>query len=179
MVSGVDEIAFSVLMDPGDECIIPVPGWFCYTTILRARNAVPVNVPLLEGSFDLEVAAIEAATTTQVARGWGFPDAPLQYAVADLEAVSIDIGALQGKRDRLHGALTRWDYAMTKPAGTFYLWGRAPGGDSVAFSKSLADRGVFVMPGTLFERPTDFRISLTASAGMIEASLPAFKAAAG
>lgn len=286
---GAIDLAFSVLMDPGDECIIPVPGWFCYTTILRARNTVPVKVPLLEGSFDLDVAAIEtaitprtrivvvntphnptgiiyskqrlrelaamltrksdefgrpifilsdepyrrirfdgapftspaevypwtlidysygkillapglrlgylaicphipddakdqlraAAMTTQVARGWGFPDAPLQYAVADLETVSIDIAALQRKRDRLHGALTQWGYAMTKPAGTFYLWGRAPGGDSVAFSQALAERGVYVMPGTLFERPADFRISLTASAAMIEASLPAFQAAAG
>ena len=35
------------------------------------------------------------------------------------------------------------------------------------------------MPGTLFERPTDFRICLTATAEMIEASLPAFEVAAG
>ena len=35
------------------------------------------------------------------------------------------------------------------------------------------------MPGTLFERPADFRISLTASAEMIEDSLPAFQALAG
>ena len=34
------------------------------------------------------------------------------------------------------------------------------------------------MPGTLFERPGDFRISLTASAEMIERALPAFRDAA-
>lgn len=67
---------------------------------------------------------------------------------------------------------------MTKPAGTFYLWGQAPGGASVPFTRILAERGVFVMPGTLFEQPTDFRISLTGSAEMIEASLPAFEATA-
>jgi aspartate aminotransferase len=42
---------------------------------------------------------------------------------------------------------------MTRPAGTFYLWGAAPEGDSVSFARKLADRGIFVMPGTLFERP--------------------------
>jgi aspartate aminotransferase len=42
----------------------------------------------------------------------------------------------------------------------------------------MARRGVFVMPGTLFERPGEFRISLTGSAEMIEASLDAFAALA-
>jgi aspartate aminotransferase len=75
--------------------------------------------------------------STQVAQGWAFPDAPLQHAVADLEKVSIDIPALQHKRDRMHGALTQWGYTMTKPAGTFYLWGKAPGGDAVTFASIL------------------------------------------
>jgi aspartate aminotransferase len=285
---GAIALAFSLLLDPGDECIIPLPGWFCYATTLRARNAVPVPVPLAEATFDLDVATIEAAIspltrivvvntphnptgviysrerltelaamltrksaefgrpifilsdepyrrirfdgvpftspaavyphtlidysygkillapglrigylaicpsmpeadkqalraaalTSQVGGGWNFPDAPLQYAVADLERMSIDIAELQRKRDRLHGALTQWGYSMTKPEGTFYLWGRAPGGDSVGFARRLADHGVFVMPGTLFDRPTDFRISLTGTADMIEASLPVFEAAA-
>jgi len=285
---GAIALAFSLLLDPGDECIIPLPGWFCYATMLRARNAVPVTVPLAEGTFDLDVAAIEAAITprtrivvvntphnptgviysstrlaelakmltrksaeldrpifilsdepyrrirfdnatftspaalysytlidysygkillapglrigylafspgmpeadrevlhaaalaSQVGGGWNFPDAPLQYAIGDLETVSIDIVELQHKRDRLYGALTQWGYSMTRPQGTFYLWGRAPGGDSLAFTRQLAEQGVFVMPGTLFERPADFRISLTATDSMIDASLPAFEAAA-
>lgn len=285
---GAIALAFSLLLDPGDECIIPLPGWFCYAAMLRARNALPVPVALAEGTFDLDVAAIEAAisprtrivvvntphnptgviysrerlaelaamltrksarlgrpifilsdepyrrirfdgapftspaavyphtlidysygkillapglrigylalcpsmpdadrealraaaVTSQVGGGWTFPDAPLQHAVGDLERIGIDIGELQRKRDRLHGALTQWGYSMTRPEGTFYLWGRAPGGDSVRFTRRLAAEGVFVMPGTLFDRPADFRISLTGSAEMIEASLPAFMAAA-
>jgi len=114
-----------------------------------------------------------------VSEGWAFPDAPLQYAIRDLEALSIDIAALEAKRDRIHGALTQWGYDIIKPAGTFYLWGKAPGGDSVAFTELLAKEGVYVVPGTLFDRPGDFRISLTATAEMIEASLPAFKPATG
>ncbi len=285
---GAIALAFSMLLDRGDECVIPVPGWFCYATILRDQGSVPVTVPLEDGTFDLDVAAIEAAITprtrivvvntphnptgiiysrekltelaamltrkstelgrpifilsdepyrkirfdgagftspaevyphtlidysygkvllapglrigylaicpnmpaaareelqsfamtTQVAQGWGFPDAPLQYAVGELENLSIDIEALQEKRDRLHGALTQWGYQMTRPAGTFYLWGEAPGGDALAFARRLADQGVFVMPGTLFDRPRDFRVCLTASCDMIEASLPAFQDAA-
>lgn len=286
---GAIGVAFSMLLDPGDECVIPVPSWFSYANMLLARNAVPVKVPLNEETFDLDVAVIERAITRrtrivvvntphnptgivytrerlielaemlkrksaeidrpifilsdepyrrirfdgvpftspaqvypwtlidysygkvllapglrlgylaicpempadaraklqdiavsmQVAQGWAFPDALSQHAVADLETVSIDIDALQRKRDRMHGALTQWGYNLTKPAGTFYLWGKAPRGDAVGFARALADRGVYVMPGTLFERPSDFRISLTASVEMVEASLPAFEALAG
>ncbi len=282
---GAIALAFTLLMDPGDECILPVPGWFCYTTILRAQNSVPVTVPLLDDSFNLDIDAIERAITprtrivvvnsphnptgvvysrehltelaamlerksaefgrpifilsdepyrrirfdgvpftspaevypytlidysygkillapglrfgylaicpnmpgefraelsqlavsTQVAQGWGFPDAPMQYAVADLEKLSIDIDALQAKRNRMHDALTQWGYNMTKPAGTFYLWGKAPGGDAVSFTQALAKHGVYVMPGTLLDRPADFRICLTANEGMIEACLPFFE----
>jgi aspartate aminotransferase len=114
----------------------------------------------------------------QMALGWGFPDAVMQHAVAALEDVSIDLAALAARRDRLLGALGQWGYRMTRPEGTFYLWGAAPGGDAVAFADRLAEHGVLVMPGTLFERPGDFRISLTASTDMVERALPAFRDAA-
>lgn len=285
---GAIALAYSMLMNPGDECITPLPGWFCYSTMLAARGAKTVPVPLEEGTFDLDIGAIEAAITprtkivvvntphnptgviysrqrlielgdmlkaksnevghpifilsdepyrrirfdgeeftspaavypwtlidysygkillapglrigylaicpdmpdedrealqsyaasTQVSEGWAFPDAPLQHAVGDLEEISIDIAALAAKRDRIHGSLTQWGYDIIKPAGTFYLWGKAPGGDSWAFFERLTKDGVFVMPGTLFDRPSDFRISLTGNDEMIEASLPVFKNAA-
>lgn len=64
---------------------------------------------------------------------------------------------------------------MTVPEGTFYLWGVAPGGDAVAFSAALAERGVHVLPGTVFDRPGHFRISLTATMAMLEQALPALR----
>jgi aspartate aminotransferase len=114
----------------------------------------------------------------QMAIGWGFADAVMQRSVAALEEVSIDIAALSARRDRLLGALEQWGYRLTRPEGTFYLWGAAPGGDALAFAERLAAQDVYVMPGTLFERPGDFRVSLTASAEMIERALPAFREAA-
>ena len=114
----------------------------------------------------------------QMALGWTYPDAVMQYAVPALEEVSIDMAALAARRDRMLGALEQWGYRLTRPEGTFYLWGAAPGGDAVRFADALAARGVLVMPGTLFERPGDFRISLTANAEMIERALPAFQAVA-
>ena len=114
----------------------------------------------------------EALMPLGLAIGWGFPDAVMQYAVPALEKLSIDLAELTRKRDRLYGALTDAGLEITRPEGTFYLWGRAPGGDSVAFCDALAARGVYLMPGTLFTRPEHFRISLTATMDMIDRALP-------
>ena len=113
----------------------------------------------------------------QLAIGWGFPDALMQYSVPALEGVSIDLAELTRKRDRLYGALRDAGYTLTRPEGTFYLWGRAPGGDGAAFCEALVARGVYLMPGTLFDQPEHFRISLTATMDMIERALPMLVAA--
>ena len=65
---------------------------------------------------------------------------------------------------------------MLAPEGTFYLWARWPTGDPEAYWHRLADRDVFVMPGSVMDTPDHFRISLTASDEMVERSLPAFRA---
>lgn len=285
---GAIKMCFTMLLEPGDECIVPLPGWFCYGPMLAAASAKEVQVPLNPSNFDLDLTAISEAIThrtrivvvntphnptgriysraelqgladlldaksteighriwilsdepyrrirfdglsfttpaavyphtlidysfgkillapglrlgylaisptlpqaereelrdlrfpVQMADGWNVPDAPLIYAIPDLDKVSIDIGALTRRRKRMLGALSQWGYQLTRPEGTFYLWGRAPGGDSDAFSKRLQESGVYVMPGTIFDRPTDFRLCLTATDQMIEAALPAFQAVA-
>ncbi|WP_194410108.1 aminotransferase class I/II-fold pyridoxal phosphate-dependent enzyme [Microbacterium cremeum] len=114
----------------------------------------------------------EALMPIGLAIGWGFPDAVMQYSVPALENLSIDLAELTRKRDRLYGALTDAGLEVTRPEGTFYLWGRAPGGDSTAFCDALAARGVYLMPGTLFKRPEHFRVSLTATMDMIDRALP-------
>jgi aspartate aminotransferase len=128
---------------------------------------------------EAERQALRAALfPTQMAMGWTFPDAVMQYSVPALETVALDMARLTAKRDRMFGALTQWGYRMVRPEGTFYLWGAAPGGDATAFAAALAERHVHVMPGTLFDRPGDFRLCLTATEEMIETALPAFQALA-
>jgi aspartate aminotransferase len=113
----------------------------------------------------------------QLAAGWGFPNALLQHAIGDLEKLSIDIGALQARRDRMVPALREIGYEVTKPEGTFYLMVRSPDPDDMAFSSRLAELGALVLPGTIVESPGWFRISLTASDEMVERGLEVFKAA--
>src|SRR3546814_7883895 len=56
-------LAFRLLLTPGDEVLIPLPGWFCYGSMLAAEGVKAVQVPLDPVCFDLDLAAIEAAIT--------------------------------------------------------------------------------------------------------------------
>lgn len=119
----------------------------------------------------------EAIFTTQIVTGWTFPNAVMQYALPRLEQFSIDVAHLQRKRDRLVDALSGMGYDVQRPQGTFYLFPRSPLADDRAFTEILAARDIYVLPGSMFETPGYFRISLTANDGMIERSLPGFAAA--
>jgi aspartate aminotransferase len=111
----------------------------------------------------------------QMALGWCFPNAVMQYALPDLERLSIDMQALSAKRARMTTTLERAGYHVLRPEGTFYLFCKYPGGQSQQVWDALADRDVFVLPGSIMDVPDYFRVSLTASEPMIERSLPAFE----
>ncbi len=278
-------VAFRAIVEPGDEVVFLSPPWFFYEVLILAAGGVPVRVPLAPPSFDLDLAAIEAAITprtravllnsphnpsgrvytladlealahtlraaaarigrpiflvsdepynriifdgrafhspsevypdtiitysygktllapgmrigylttpptmtdrealrskvlvAQIASGFSFPNALLQHAIEDIERLSIDIRALERRRNRMVGALDGMGYEPTTPEGTFYIMAKAPIDDDVAFAELLIEDNVAVLPGTVVEVPGWFRISLTANDAMVEASLPGFERA--
>ena len=85
------------------------------------------------------------------------------------------IGPNRRRRDRLIPALSGAGFEVTLPEGTFYLTSRWPDGDPDALWNALADRDVFVMPGTILNAPEYLRICLTASDEMIDKALPIFE----
>jgi aspartate aminotransferase len=111
----------------------------------------------------------------QMALGWCFPNAVMQYAVPDLENLSIDQAALARRRDSLMGLLKECGVDTLRPEGTFYLWCKWPEGNPEQHWNELAALDVFVMPGSLMGTRDYFRISLTASDEMIERARPAFR----
>lgn len=144
-----------VLLAPGQRI-----GWI----------ALPPGLPGAPAVRD----AIDAA---QIAAGWLYPNALLQHAIGDLETLSIDLVDLERKRDLMVDELRSAGYRLRSPEGTFYLWVRSPDPDDEAFCQRLADHGVLVMPGSVFEVPGRFRISLTGSWDMLQRALPGFRAA--
>ncbi len=129
--------------------------------------------PTMDGRAELR----DRVLIAQLASGFAFPNALLQHAIEDLEKLSIDIVALQARRDRLVGALDRMGYEPTTPEGTFYIMAKSPIADDMAFAGRLAAENVIVLPGTVVEVPGWFRISLTASDAMVESSLAGFERA--
>jgi aspartate aminotransferase len=113
----------------------------------------------------------------QMATGYAWPNALLQHALADIEATTVDIGALERRRDRLVPALREMGYEASMPEGTFYTMARAPIEDDAAFTETLGRHRVLVLPGSIVEVPAWFRVSLTASDEMVEAAIPRFAAA--
>jgi aspartate aminotransferase len=144
-----------VLLTPGERI-----GWLAISPSVPGREALR-----------------RAIEVCQIAAGWMFPNAVLQHAIADLERLSIDIGELEGKRDRVVAELSVAGYELRRPEGTFYLWVRSPDPDEQAFCRLLAERQVLVLPGSVFEVPGYFRVSLTATNEMIDRALPVFRAA--
>src|SRR4029434_9477375 len=103
--------------------------------------AISPNMPVKERK-----ALSNVMLSTQMALGWCFPNAVMQYAVPDLENLSIDQAALARRRDTLMGMLGEYGIETLPPEGTFYLWCKWPEGDPEQHWNALADRDVFVMP---------------------------------
>jgi aspartate aminotransferase len=127
--------------------------------------------PLMPAADRRQLQAVIPAA--QMALGWCFPNAVMQYAAAGLDRLSIDQAAIASRRDRLLAALSAAGYHVLPPEGTFYLWVRWAG-DPKRQCQALAERDVFVLPGSMMNTPDYFRISLTASDEMVERALPIF-----
>jgi aspartate aminotransferase len=118
-----------------------------------------------------------AMDLTQVVNGWAYTSALMQYSMPDLEKLCIDMEQLQHKRNWMVHELSAMGYQVGTPEGTFYLLVKSPLEDDTAFTKLLAEKGIYCLPGSTAEIPGYFRISLTANEDMIRRSMPGFLAA--
>jgi aspartate aminotransferase len=145
-----------VLLAPGQRL-----GYLAVSPLMPAADRLPLR---------------DAVFGAQMAMGWTFPNAVMQYAIPDLEDVIIDRQALARRKDLVLETLRGSGYRPLPPEGTFYVWSRWPeGGDPDRLWNALADRHVFVMPGSIMASPDWFRISLTASDEMVARALPHFE----
>ena len=114
--------------------------------------------------------------SSQILSGWAMTSALMQHSLPDLEKISIDVRALQERRDRFVTGLRECGYEVRMPEGAFYVTPKAPIEDDVRFSNLLAEEGVFCLPGSVVRMNGYFRASVTASDDMVERALPIFAA---
>ncbi len=110
----------------------------------------------------------------------GFVNAPalMQRLVAKLQNESVDIATYQAKRDLLVRELSCMGFKLVKPDGAFYLFPESPLADDVEFVKLAQKHHILLVPGAGFGAPGFFRIAYCFDIGVIERSLPAWRALA-
>jgi aspartate aminotransferase len=165
---------------------ITVPSLFnCYPeSILATSYSKDISIPGERIGF----AAVnpKAAYRTDVLNGLalanrilGFVNAPalMQKVIMQIQGACVDPALYRRKRDMLCDALASFGYCFTKPAGTFYLFPRAPISDDVAFVRALQEELILVVPGSGFGGPGYFRIAFCVDDATIANALPGFKRA--
>jgi aspartate aminotransferase len=117
------------------------------------------------------------AGMTLATRILGFINAPalMQRVIAQLQGISVDIGAYHSKRDLLCQGLADAGYEFLKPPGTFYLFPKTPIEDDVAFVQELQKELILTVPGKGFLYPGYFRIAFCVDDDTIINSLPGFR----
>jgi aspartate/methionine/tyrosine aminotransferase len=94
---------------------------------------------------------------------YSFVCAPSMAQAAGATALATDmspqVAAYKSKRDMVVDALGE-KFGLVAPAGAFYAFVPAPGGNATEFVKKAIDRNVLTIPGNVFSsRDTHFRIS--------------------
>ena len=113
-------------------------------------------------------------------RSLGFICAPslLQRVVAENQGVCTNFTVYETNRRLLLDAVTAYGFTAIPPEGAFYLFLKAPDGDSEAFSENAKKHELLLTPSDSFGMPGYVRVSYCVSTQQIESALPAFRALA-
>jgi aspartate aminotransferase/aminotransferase len=112
---------------------------------------------------------VEAMTKIQQ---YTFVCAPTPFQKAAIAALDYDVSGLVGtyrkKRDLVYEGL-KDKFELTRPAGAFYAFVKAPGGSATEFVEKAIEDNVLIIPGNVFsEKDTHFRISYATSDDKIQ-----------
>ena len=98
-----------------------------------------------------------------------------QKVIARCAHLRPDLTEYDRNRKLLYEGLTQMGYTVAKPDGAFYLFVKAPGGDSNAFARKAMELDLFIVPGDDFGCPEYFRKCYCVTTESIQKSLPLFE----
>jgi aspartate aminotransferase len=121
---------------------------------------------------------VDAMTMTN--RTLGFVNAPVigQHLVERLVDSTVDVAIYDRRRRAMAAVLRRAGIEFAMPAGAFYFFPKAPGGDDRRFVDLLLQENVLAVPGRGFGFPGHFRLAFCVDEEVIERSGPSFERAA-
>lgn len=110
-------------------------------------------------------------------RSLGFVCAPsmMQFVVEKCIGHVSDLSVYKTNRDLLYGSLTEYGFDCVYPDGAFYLFVKAPDGDSKKFFETAKKHEVLFVPADSFAAPGYVRIAYCVTTEQIKRCLPAFK----
>jgi aspartate aminotransferase len=167
-----------------DNRVVPCPFDFYPNTLIATSYSKELSLPGERIGFvavhphaeDLSALLGALALANRIL---GFVNAPalMQYLIAELQGMTVDVSIYQRKRDRLVGELQDAGYDLIVPPGAFYLFPRSPLADDVEFVRLLQEENILTVPGSGFGGPGHFRIAYCVDDPTIEGSIPGFKRA--
>lgn len=169
------ELVYDDVQTPFIPCIYPNTV-VCYSysksLSLPGERIGYIYVPKQACDSEKLYAAIAGA-----ARICGHVCAPslMQKVISRCAHLRPDLEAYDKNRRALYEGLVAAGYEVAKPQGAFYLFVKAPGGDSEAFSEKAKQKDLLLVPGTSFGCPDYFRLCYCVSPETIENSLPVFR----
>jgi aspartate aminotransferase len=107
--------------------------------------------------------------------GYCHPTSLMQTAIRDLISYVPDLSKLASRRRRTVESLESFGYRVVDAPATFFIYVQSPEPDEFKFVEKLAERGVFVLPASVFHHAGYVRLSITASEAMIDRALPVFR----
>lgn len=127
--------------------------------------------PRMEGRATL------MAALTLANRILGFVNPPVvgQHLMAGALGSQVDVGVYAKRRDLMASVLRDAGYTFEMPAGAFYFFPKAPGGDDVRFvNENLLRERILAVPGTGFGGPGHFRLAFCVPEVVIARSAEGF-----
>ncbi len=106
----------------------------------------------------------------------GYVNAPAIGQAILLKALGhgVDVSIYAERREAMAKVLDAAGYEYTMPAGAFYFFPKAPGGDDIAFVAKLCEQRVLAVPGTGFGMPGYFRLTFCVDKKVIENAAEGF-----
>lgn len=106
--------------------------------------------------------------------GFCTPTNLMQRAVVEMLDHVPPLENIASRQRAVRGALAEHGYDVVDAGATFFVYARAPGGEDFAFTERLAERGLLVLPSSLFHEPGFFRVCVTAREADIRSALGIF-----
>ena len=129
--------------------------------------------PLLEEHAQL----MAALTLTNRILGFVNPPVVGQHIMVAALGSQVDLAVYAARRKAMSAVLSAAGYDYLMPAGAFYFFPKAPGGDDVAFVNRLLEERVLAVPGSGFGYPGHFRLAFCVEESVIRHAADGFAAA--